>query len=492
MDRLPFSGNRNPVLSRWVRQIEKSIATRKLLRDGQNVLVAVSGGLDSMVLLHFLHHLAGARRWKLTVAHFNHQLRGPSADADEQLVLRTAHRLGLKAVVGRADVAAAARAKGISPEMAGRKLRHDFLARRARRHRIPTVALGHHADDQVELFFLRLLRGTGGRGLAGMKWSNPSPSDPSITLIRPLLDQTKADLAAAAEAARIHFSEDATNASNDILRNRVRHELLPWLREHFQPRLSERVLRLMDLAGAEAELSTALAERWLAAKRRTRFDRLAVAVQRSIVHLQLLRLGELPDFGLVERLRVTSGQPAAVGPGQWVSRNAAGLLHIRKIETPTFNPARVEIELMDGNGQAEFAGLRLAWDIVQAGGTSFERESNVEYFDADKVGATICLRHWQPGDRFQPIGTKSSRKLQDLFTDLKVPRAQRHRRVVATTKRGELFWVEGLRMAERFKLAPKTVRRLIWQWRGVGTHPHARKRKIHRAEAPPAGAVEPG
>jgi tRNA(Ile)-lysidine synthase len=465
MDRLPFSNSRTPVLSRWIRQVEKSIASRKLLRDGQKILVAVSGGLDSMLLLRLLHHLAGAHRWKLTVAHFNHQLRGPAADADERWVLQTARRLRLKAVSGRADVAAAARAAGISPEMAGRTLRHDFLARTARRLHIPAVALAHHADDQVELFFLRLLRGTSGRGLAGMQWSNPSPSDPSIALIRPLLDQTKTALREAAQAAGVHFSEDATNASSDIHRNRVRHELLPLLRQQYQPRLSERVLRLMELTGAEAELATALAERWLAAKRRTRFERLATAVQRRVIYLQLLRTGSSPDFDLVERLRAQSGQPVALATGQWVARDAAGLLHARKIERVGFDAARMEIDLAEGKGQAQFGGLALAWEIVETPGTEFGRKSNVEYFDADKVGATVCLRHWQPGDRFQPIGMKSARKLQDLFMDLKVPRVQRHRRVVAATDQDEAFWVEGLRMAEKFKLAPKTVRRLKWQWR---------------------------
>jgi tRNA(Ile)-lysidine synthase len=465
MDRLPFSKNRTPVLSRWIRQIEKSISSRKLLRDGQKILVAVSGGLDSMVLLHVLHHLAAAHRWTLTVAHFNHKLRGRASNADERLVLQTARRLGLRAVAGRADVANVARKAGISLEMAGRTLRHDFLARTARRRRIPAVALAHHADDQVELFFLRLLRGTGGRGLAGMRWSNPSPSDPSIALIRPLLDQTKAALRDAAQAAAVRFSEDATNASSDIYRNRVRHELLPLLRRHYQPRLSQRVLHLMELTGGESEVATALAEKWLAAKRRTKFDRLPEAVQRCVLHAQLLRLGQPPDFELVERLRTHVGQPVAVGSGQWLSRDAAGRLQARKMATPEFDAARLEKELTGRKGRIQFGGLALAWEILRVPGTGFARKPNMEYFDADKVGRTICLRHWQPGDRFEPIGMKSARKLQDLFTDLKVPRGQRHRRVVAATDRGELFWVEGLRMSERFKLEAKTARRLKWQWR---------------------------
>jgi tRNA(Ile)-lysidine synthase len=455
---------RTPALSRWLRRVEQGIANRKLFCDGQKILAAVSGGLDSMMLLHVLHQLAGARQWKLTVAHFNHQLRGAAGDADEELVLQTARQLGVQAVSGRADVAAAARTAGISLEMAGRKLRHDFLARTARQYGIPEVALAHHADDQVELFFLRLLRGTGGRGLAGMQWRNPSPSDPSIALVRPLLDQTKDALREAAQAAGVRFTEDATNASLDIHRNRVRHELLPLLREHYQPRLSERVLRLMELAGAEAEVVTGLAEVWLAAKRRAKFDRLAVAVQRRVLYLQLLQKGIPPDFDLVERLRAHGDERVSIGPEQWVGRDAGGLLSARKIEARGFDLARISITLTEGKGEVEFGGVALAWEIIERPGNQFERQPNVEYFDADQIGGKFWLRHWQAGDRFQPIGMKSSRKLQDLFMDLKVPRGQRRRRLVASTDRGELFWVEGLRMAEGFKLEPKTVRRLKWSW----------------------------
>jgi tRNA(Ile)-lysidine synthase len=133
MDWLPRRNAGRPALSRWLRQIEKSIASRRLLRDGQKILVAVSGGLDSMVLLHTLHHLACAHQWKITIAHFNHRLRAKASDADERLVLRTARSLAWPAVSGRADVVKAARASGISLEMAGRKLRHHFLARTARK-----------------------------------------------------------------------------------------------------------------------------------------------------------------------------------------------------------------------------------------------------------------------------------------------------------------------------------------------------------------------
>ncbi len=159
---------------------------RKLLRRGQAILVAVSGGLDSMVLLHVLHELSLKNGWRLTIAHLNHQLRGRHSDADERLVWQSAKELRLPIRIGCADVRRFARGHNLSVEMAARKLRHDFLARVATQRKISTVALAHHADDQLELFFLRLFRGSGGEGLAGMKWRNHSPANRKIELVRPL------------------------------------------------------------------------------------------------------------------------------------------------------------------------------------------------------------------------------------------------------------------------------------------------------------------
>jgi len=188
-----------------------------------------------MVLLYVLHRLSATFSWELVVAHFNHQLRGASSDADERLVQETARKLGLKIVVGRGDVKEFQQAKGGSLEMAGRKLRHDFLVATGNQLGIDTVAVAHHADDQLEHFFLRLFRGGGGGGLAGMKWSNPSPSDSRIRLVRPLLAQTKNELANYAKLEGVHFREDATNASHDGQRNRIRNQLVPLLTKSINP-----------------------------------------------------------------------------------------------------------------------------------------------------------------------------------------------------------------------------------------------------------------
>jgi tRNA(Ile)-lysidine synthase len=441
-----------------------NIAGLRLLPKGSKILIAVSGGLDSMVLLHALAHLAPAQGWQLTVAHFNHRLRGRASEADERLVRQTARELKLPVFVGRADIHRAARGAGISLEMAGRERRHAFLARSARRLRIPVVALAHHADDQVELFFLRLLRGASGLGLAGMKWSNPSPSDPAILLVRPFLNLPKAALAKAAKAGAIPFSEDATNASLAFERNRIRHELIPLLRKKYEPALMETVPRLMELAGAEAEVVVALAQKWLEGRRRVNFARLAVAVQRRVIQQQLFDLGQVPDFELIERLRVTAGEPFAINARETISRETSGLLGLRKVAQPSFSASQRRVLLRE-KGSTAFGGLSLAWKVQKTAGVHFKPEPNREYFDADKIGGAISLRHWRPGDRFQPIGCSSPRKLQDLFVNIKLPRAQRREVVLAADHTGEIFWVEGLRIAEPFKLGPGTTRRLIWEWR---------------------------
>jgi tRNA(Ile)-lysidine synthase len=446
--------------------IESRIRAMSLFGDGQRILVAVSGGLDSMVLLALLHRLSKIHRWKLTVAHFNHQLRGAVSDADEQLARKTARKLHLPFAAGRADVRGTAKKNGTSIEMAARHLRHDFLAATALKLKIPTVALAHHADDQVELFFLRLLRGAGGDGLAGMKWTNPSPNSPKIRLARPLLDAQKADLDKFARENKLSFNEDATNSSIDIQRNRLRHELIPLLTRHYQPSLARAVLRSMDLVGAEAEFAADAARRWLKDPRAPIFDRLPLAVQRRAIHQQLLGLKLTPDFDLIERLRLSSGQWIAVNPECAVSRNADGLVHPKQVKAARFSPRKRKVSFSAGKGELSFGGLKIRWESADDNGMDFSgKPANVEYFDAEKVGSPVCLRFWQAGDRFQPIGAKSARKLQDLFTNLKVPPGERRRRVIAATSQGELFWVEGLRMAEKFKLDKHTVRKLKWRWR---------------------------
>lgn len=446
-------------------QVSRNLTARKLLTRGESVLVAVSGGVDSMVLLHVLHQLALENSWKLAVAHLNHQLRGRSSDADERLVIKTAKRLGIQIVTERADIRAHAKAGKLSIEMAAREIRHDFLARTAKRLKISTIALAHHADDQLELFFLRLLRGSGNDGLSGMKWKNRSPNDPKLSLIRPLLNVSKAELLVFASENKIAFREDVTNASIDFQRNRIRNELLPLLRKNYQPSLNRVIHRVIEITGAESDFLQRAAEDWLANKNQVPFRDLHPALQRRCVQIQLQTFAIASDFDLIEALRTKPGRAVSAGENLWLVCSAEGRIQSPCKSVPQVESGQMEIRL-NSQGSNAFAELQFDWRIAKSKSPVRPvTKTAAEIFDADQVGNEIVLRHWQPGDRFQPIGMSQPVKLQDLFTNQKIPRAERHRLVVATTKCGELFWVERLRISERFKVTAQTIRRLLWHWK---------------------------
>ncbi|MCX8091401.1 MAG: tRNA lysidine(34) synthetase TilS [Verrucomicrobiae bacterium] len=451
-------------MSGLLERVEETIRARKLLRRGQKILVAVSGGLDSTVLLHLLHALAPRHRWRLVVAHFNHRLRGRASDGDERFVRRLAARLHLPCLVGRAEVRAQAREQGVSLEMAARELRHRFLAETARKHGIGVVALAHHADDQVELFFLRLLRGAGPEGLCGMKWRAPSPADPRVQLARPILDVGRKELEQFAREQRIRYREDASNAALDILRNRIRHELLPLLRRRYQPAVARTVLRLMELLGEESALVNELTRALERTPHKRAFTELPVAVQRRRLREGLERLGIAPEFALIERLRLHLGRKVSAPDGRVLFADATGQVIESAAAPADFDWSEQVVELKGRAGEALFDGVRIRWRLARPTGAKPRAEAGRECFDAEQVGGRVLLRHWRPGDRYQPIGMGAAVKLQDWFTNRKIPAARRRALLVATTAEGEIFWVEGERIAEGFKVTPRTRRCLLWRW----------------------------
>lgn len=440
-------------------QVGNTIRERELFRDGERILVAVSGGVDSIVLLHLLHQLALERDWKLTIAHFNHKLRGRESDADERFVRSIAKKLRIPIFVARGDVKGHAGKTGQSIEMAARELRHDFFAKVARVEKIKSIALAHNADDQIELFFLRLLRGTSVEGLSGMRWRSASPRDKKIQLVRPLLETSRNEIESFARENKLCWREDTSNKSVDFLRNRVRHELIPLLEKKYQPGLRRSISRLMQLLAAEGEVVGDLA-----AKTKGRFEQNPIAIQRRLLQKQLLSLNIAADFDTIERLRVNAGKVIEINPNTRLQRDEGGIIQTIAEAMATFTDASRKLKLKTGVTEAGFGGCRLTFETTASRGSAFRRSTNAEFFDADKIGHSIILRHWRPGDRFHPIGAKSARKLQDIFVDLKVPKHKRHQLVIAATAKNEVFWVEGVRIGERFKLTAETKRRLTLRW----------------------------
>jgi tRNA(Ile)-lysidine synthase len=440
--------------------VQANILEHGLLREGEAILVGVSGGVDSICLAHILHSLASTRNCPLHLGHLNHQLRGEAADEDEAFVKSFAERLGIPFSSERADVKTFAEAESMSIEMAARKLRHRFLAREAERLGIAKVVLAHHADDQIELFFLRVLRGRAGAGLGGMRWLAPSPEHKSISLVRPLLNVRKRELVAYAADAKLDYREDASNRETTFERNKIREKVLPFLRAEFPDFQDENLLRIMAVLSAEKDICQSAAEKWLA-HRAANFQELPLAVQREVIHLQLLSTNVAPDFQLIEHLRQHPNHPITVGPGQYAESNADGEVDVHSSQPTTFSPDSLSVDL---GTVAQFTFANCVFRIGFERPHAAHSQPYCEFFDADRIGNQITLRHWQPGDRLQPIGMPQSVKLQDLFTNAKIDPAQRRACIVAVAECGEIFWVERLRIGEKFKVTAETKRILKWTW----------------------------
>ena len=416
--------------------------------------------MDSVVLLRSLWELRSALGLDLAVAHFNHHLRGADSDADQAFVSALAVELGLPAFTGSAHLNSPTgrTASRESLEMKARRLRHTFLARTAQEWGADAVALAHHADDQAELVLIRLLRGAGGSGLGGMKRESPSPADPRIPLLRPLLDFIKRELESIARERGWHFREDASNQDPTILRNRIRHQLLPLLESEYQAGIREVLGRTADVVSEEAAFVEETARAWIAARRRRSFGKLHVAVQRAVIRLELWELGHAGGFDLVEKLRTRTSM-VSTAPGSGLRRTLSGALEpvapvTNGSEFTSGGDKSFLVALTGTSGAVATDDGEFEWRIVPGKTRPPVRRPGEEFLDLDSIGDSLRLRHWRSGDRFQMLGMDRASRLQNLFVNRKIPAALRRRLWLAETKDGVVAWVEGFPPGEAFKVQP--------------------------------------
>jgi tRNA(Ile)-lysidine synthase len=433
-----------------------------LFRPGDRVLAAVSGGPDSVALLHLLVRLKPQLGLDLGVAHYDHGLRGEDSGADADFVNDLARGLDLPCHQGAGQVRDAARRDRVSLQMAARQLRLQFLLDTRDRHGYARLALGHTADDQVELFWLRLLRGAGLEGLKGM-W----PATPE-GLVRPLLAVGKAVLLAWLEQEALPYRVDASNQSRAYLRNRVRLDLLPQLSRNYNPRLAQTIWRTQTLLQADERLlarDAALAWDQVARKLAedcfaldlNRFFSLEPALQRRVLRLGVAEVGAAATLTAPQVASLLalaggerSGGKISLGENVQVAR-AGAALHIM---TALPDPPSGATPLPAGPGEVESPpGWR--WRLARRAWRPGEPwpPPEVAWLNPARLARHLEARAWRPGDRFWPQGAPGPKKLQDFLVDAKIPRWLRpHLPLVAAA--GEIIWVAGVRVADPVKLRP--------------------------------------
>jgi tRNA(Ile)-lysidine synthase len=462
----------------------------QLLPAAGEIIVAVSGGVDSLCLLHLLHRLCGPEKRypgvSLHVAHLDHQLRGAEGERDAARVAQLAAAWELPATIGSIDVPALARAEHRSLEDAARAARYRFLRQAAQGS---LIAVAHQADDQVETLLLHYLRGGGLRGMVGM---TPRQQD----IIRPLLALTRAETAAYCREWGLLPLEDASNSDPRFLRNRVRHELLPLL-ESLNPGIRPMLLRNAEVTRVDLDwIEEQVTWLWPRIVRSEGQEvitldvdglwKLPLSLQRHLLRraAEMLCSGQSPlelrHYRLIEELcqRGASGEERALHlPGQLTVSRRLNLLTIERRATRreqrVFSAAQETVILpipgriiVPGTGWLATAGQLGGEDLEQMR-EALAREDQAAlrqllpsrghtvYIDSESIGLFLQIRTRKPGDRLQPLGMAQEKKVQDVMVDQHVPRAARARTPLFFSVT-HCVWVAGVCIDERVKLTGKT------------------------------------
>ena len=461
--------------------LERRVAAalrRHRFTPGTGIVVGASGGPDSTALLRCLHRLRGEFSLSLHVAHLNHDFRGAEADHDAAFVQRLADGLGLPCSIDKQDPIAYQRVQGVSSfEQAAREMRYSFLASVASSVGADAVALGHTSDDQSETVLIHLLRGSGLHGLRGMaevaEWPWPEPR-PGPLLFRPLLSVTKEDTVAYCRSLGQTYREDSGNYMWRFTRNKVRHDLLPRLARDYNPRVREALERLSRVASAQVDfIDKELEGHWNEISVETggavSFEAETLASIHPALQRQAIRRAYSSLTGDSRGLNESHVEAVTSllhrgrgGRGIHLPRNVrvefqGGRLRISAADAPTIPPrlfGEHSLRLPSKPGdvlEAAIGEWRLAVKIPEPGqhpaGEAAGGDEFTARLDREALGGTATIRSRLPGDRFQPKGMAGSKKLQDFFTDAKIPRDQRDGIPLLVTDLG-IAWVVGHRVAD--------------------------------------------
>ena len=454
-------------MSSFEKKVKSAII--ELIAPGDKVLVAVSGGADSLALLYLLEQFSKELGYELFVAHLNHLARGRESDEDASFVEKEAIKLSLPFFVDKIDVKKSVLKSSF--QESARILRYKFLEEVLLSIKGNKIALGHTADDRIETVLMNFLRGAGLRGLAGI---------PEVRghLIRPLLSCTRSELESFLSEQNLIYRTDSSNNETKYLRNKIRHEIIPFLKT-FNPDISGNLLSLAEIAREE--------EQWMSEKARelysqlvttengdlcfeiTEFENQPLAMKRRLVREIFCRInGSLREITALHVQQVLD-LFASARVGHWLKLPGS----VRVV----CGYGTVRFSLSDDSASAEIDKTTKKLEIP--GVTSLEQlgiqfhaklmeppmakpvDHNQAYLDFEKTGENIQIRFFQPGDRFVPLGMQGHKKLKSYFIDQKVPREERSLIPILTNDRDDIIWVYGERISDSFRVAESTKKVLF-------------------------------
>jgi len=429
-----------------------------MFEPGDRVVVAVSGGPDSIAVLHALRSRSSEFGISMVVAHLNHCLRGESSETDAEFVREIAKTWGLEAAIGKTDVRRYCSEHRAGIEEAARDARHRFLLNTYTNLSAQKIALGHTADDRVESVLMNLLRGTGTRGLGSIR---PIRGP----FVRPMIDASRAEVMRYVEAHGLPYRVDESNQDTAFTRNRIRRELLPLLERDYNPSVRQALLRLAEIADSDSEFIASEARSVRGAvDMRGAIDAGLLAAQPRAVRLAVVRAEIEAAKGNTDNITfeqidaidrgLRSGRfTITLPPGDIEAVLRDGLLRIRRRAVPRCSVSFDTLIEVPGTTHIKEIGCRIDAEFVAP--ESRRTPPNEAMIDVAQIHGALRARSLRPGDRIAPLGMTGSKKLQDVFVDKKIPLDKR-RRVAVIVDDEKLIWVAGVVFCEQAKITSAT------------------------------------
>ncbi|MCL0041770.1 tRNA lysidine(34) synthetase TilS [Peptococcaceae bacterium] len=444
------------------------INSSKMIKSGQKVLVAVSGGVDSVTLLHMLNKWKKILNIALCAAHLDHMFRGEESKKDAEFVQKICDEWRIPCIVERINVPEYMKDKKISAQIAAREVRYNFLERAAGEVNADLIALAHHADDQAETVLLNLIRGSGIRGLSGMDFIRDE------RYIRPLIQLRRKEIETYCSKYGLLYREDASNKKTIYLRNRIRLNLMPIL-EEYNPKIVDVFLRLADISRAEDSYILMEAKKafdLLAEFKssavildRKKFNDLHTAIKRRVANLAWEKVSGMQglSFEHIENIikHAKSSAPKIVElPCKVVCNIAYERMKFSVgtedlLKAPVFHKIAVPGTTIVDDKMTITSSLHYRENFNVALASLPKNEAVLDYHI---TGAELFVRTRKPGDVFKPLGVGGKVKLKKFFIDQKVPRSERDKIPIICNKKGDIVWVCGFRIGEDFKITHSTKR----------------------------------
>jgi len=433
-----------------IQKIRNYIKKRELLNIGNKIIVGFSGGVDSVVLLHILHNLG----YNCIAAHCNFHLRGEESDRDEQFASEFADSLCLPFIKQDFDTQSVAKERGISIEMAARDLRYQWFAELKENQKADAIAVAHHRDDNIETLLLNLIRGTGIKGLTGIRPQNGS-------IVRPLLCVSRDEILQYAKKKNLPFINDSSNEQEVIIRNKIRLQLIPLL-ETINPSVREAIVRTIDNLDEVEKIYEAEVKKAISLVYNKDKERISIPLLKTFPSPESVLFELLKNYGFGEEVIREIYNSMDSQPGKMFCSSRYFIVKDREyfLLSPIVVKEEKEYLIQKNEKFLEFP-LRMEISLlVNDLNAEIEKNANVACLDFDKLQFPLKLRRWKTGDKFMPYGMKNFQKLSDFFSNQKFSKIQKENTWLLFSGK-EIVWVVNHRIDERFKAENLTKNRYI-------------------------------